>query len=77
MQLVIADSRSSSAPAARPTWTRLIATLALGAGCLIGAAGCAELDDKPETSDVKGGVDGKAEAWGPSDSAALFSASLE
>jgi hypothetical protein len=34
-------------------------------------------DDKPDESDVKGGVDGKAEAWGAADSPALFSASLE
>ncbi|MBP8810988.1 MAG: pre-peptidase C-terminal domain-containing protein [Kofleriaceae bacterium] len=47
-------------------------------GCvLLGAAGCAELDGKPDVSDVKGGVDGKAEAWGPSDSPAMFSNSLE
>lgn len=38
MQLVISDSRYSAAPASRPTWTRLIATLAIGAGCLLGAA---------------------------------------
>lgn len=41
MQLVISTSRYSSAPTARPTWTRLVATLALGAGCLLGAAALA------------------------------------
>lgn len=34
-------------------------------------------DDKPEVSDVKGGVDGKDESWGSSDSPALFNGSLE
>ena len=47
-------------------------------GGLLAMGGCTELDDgKPDESDVKGGVDGKAEAWGPSDSPALFNASLE
>ncbi|HVV86424.1 MAG TPA: pre-peptidase C-terminal domain-containing protein [Kofleriaceae bacterium] len=54
-------------------WTLL--TLTLGGLAL---AACAEVDDgKPDESDVKGGVDGKAEAWGPSDSPALFNSSLE
>jgi len=34
-------------------------------------------DDKPDVSDVKGGVDGKAEAWGSSDNPALFNQNLE
>lgn len=33
--------------------------------------------DKPDQSDVKGGPDGKAEAWGSSDSPSLFNANLE
>ena len=54
--------------------TQLILHLTL-AGLL--GAGCTGDDGKPDESDVKGGVDGKAEAWGPSDSPALFSTSLE
>ncbi len=34
-------------------------------------------DDKPDQSDVKGGIDGKDESWGSSDSPALFNGSLE
>jgi hypothetical protein len=34
-------------------------------------------DDKPDVSDVKGGPDGKAEAWGAADNPALFNANLE
>ena len=37
MQLVISHSRCITHPT-RPTWTRFFATLAVGAGCLIGAA---------------------------------------
>ena len=34
-------------------------------------AGCVDSgDDKPDVSDVKGGPDGKAEAWGASDNPA-------
>jgi hypothetical protein len=51
--------------------------LCLTFGCLAAAAGCVDDDGKPDESDVKGGVDGKAEAWGPSDSPALFNGSLE
>ncbi len=40
MQLVISDTRSA-APFTRPTWTRFFVTLALGAGCLVGAAALA------------------------------------
>ncbi len=55
--------------------TRMFLPLTLG--CLLGA-GCVDLGDgKPDESDVKGGVDGKAEAWGPSDAPGLFNASLE
>ena len=34
-------------------------------------------DDKPDVSDVKGGIEGKDEAWGSSDDPALFNGSLE
>ena len=55
--------------------TRMFLPLTLG--CLLGA-GCVDPGDgKPDESDVKGGVDGKAEAWGPSDNPALFSTNLE
>lgn len=54
----------------------MFAAIALGT-CLVGAAGCAEDDGKLAESDVKGGPEGKAEAWGSQDSPALFSASLE
>lgn len=40
MQLVFSDSVSSPS-FARPTWTRFFATLALGAGCLVGVAALA------------------------------------
>src|SRR5687767_3851926 len=57
------------------TTMKMFAAIALGT-CL-GAAGCAEDDGKLEESDVKGGPEGKAEAWGSQDSPALFSSSLE
>jgi hypothetical protein len=44
------------------------------------AGGCVMADDgeeKPDESDVKGGVEGKAEAWGSADDPALFNGSLE
>ncbi|MCE9571814.1 MAG: pre-peptidase C-terminal domain-containing protein [Deltaproteobacteria bacterium] len=45
---------------------------------LIGAAGCMDPgSDKPDESDVKGGAEGKAEAWGSADDPKLFSGSLE
>jgi len=46
---------------------------------LLGAAACISGDDedKPDVSDVKGGPDGKAEAWGSSDDPALFHRTLE
>jgi hypothetical protein len=47
-------------------------------GGLLAMAACVDAgDDKPDESDVKGGVDGKAEGWGPSDSPAMFNTSLE
>ncbi len=55
--------------------TRTFLNLTLG--CLLGVAGCAEIDGKPSESDVKGGADGKAEAWGSADNPALFNSSLE
>jgi hypothetical protein len=42
-------------------------------GCVSDDAG----DDKPDVSDVKGGVDGKDESWGSSDNPALFNGNLE
>ena len=57
--------------------TKNLAALALGLG-LVGACATDDGgDDKPDQSDVKGGVDGKAEAWGPSDNPALFNTNLE
>jgi hypothetical protein len=54
----------------------MIAAVALGLS--LGAAGCVVDDDgKPDQSDVKGGPEGKAEAWGPSDDPALFNNNLE
>nr|MBA3464409.1 hypothetical protein [Deltaproteobacteria bacterium] len=51
----------------------------LGASLL--ATACVSDDnldpDKPDQSDVKGGPDGKSEAWGSSDSPSLFNSSLE
>ena len=50
-------------------------------GCVAGVSlitGCVDSgDDKPDVSDVKGGPDGKAEAWGSADNPALFNSSLE
>src|SRR5688500_15168740 len=55
-----------------------MAGVALGL-CLVGA--CVMDEDageiKPEQSDVKGGPDGKAEAWGSADNPALFNPNLE
>ena len=49
------------------------------ATALVGGTACVAMedDDKPDESDVKGGVDGKAEAWGSSDDPALFNTNLE
>ncbi|MBA3391542.1 MAG: pre-peptidase C-terminal domain-containing protein [Deltaproteobacteria bacterium] len=58
---------------------KISAGLAIGL-CLAGAGGCVGDegdDDKPDQSDVKGGADGKAEAWGSSDNPALFNTNLE
>jgi hypothetical protein len=65
-------------PEARAMMTSLGSRIAL-ATALVGGTACVavEDDDKPAESDVKGGVDGKAEAWGPSDDPALFNQSLE
>src|SRR5690349_3760597 len=56
------------------SWIRfaLAAALAGGTGCI-----AVDDEDKPDESDVKGGADGKAEAWGPSDDPALFNSGLE
>lgn len=57
--------------------TNWMAGVALGvslvAGCIDGGGD----DEKPDESDVKGGPDGKAEAWGPSDNPAMFNSNLE
>ena len=57
---------------------RVGSTFALATALVSGTA-CVAMDDedKPEESDVKGGVDGKAEAWGSSDDPALFNTNLE
>ena len=56
--------------------TKWMAGIAMGvslvAGCIDGGD-----DDKPDVSDVKGGPEGKAEAWGPSDNPAMFNSNLE
>lgn len=49
----------------------------LALGLCLATTGCLEDDGKPDESDVKGGPDGKAEAWGSSDNPAMFSGSLE
>jgi len=53
----------------------------LFAGFILGASlvtGCTDGgSDKPDQSDVKGGPDGKAEAWGSSDNPAMFNTNLE
>lgn len=58
--------------------TMKISALVLGLG-LVGGGCVDETDgeDKPDESDVKGGADGKAEAWGSADSPSLFNGSLE
>jgi hypothetical protein len=55
------------------TW---MAGFALGASLVAGCIDGGD-EDKPDESDVKGGPDGKAEAWGPSDNPAMFNANLE
>lgn len=55
-----------------------VSALAFGLGLAGGACITEEqLEDKPDQSDVKGGVDGKAEAWGSADNPALFNNNLE
>jgi hypothetical protein len=55
------------------TWTiGFVLGVSLVTGCTDGGG-----DDKPDVSDVKGGPDGKAEAWGSSDNPAMFNANLE
>ena len=62
--------------------TMKISALVIGLGALglVGGA-CVtddtEGEDKPDESDVKGGPDGKAEAWGSADNPNLFNNSLE
>lgn len=54
-----------------------LAAVAVGLG-LVGACITDDAaDDKPDESDVKGGPDGKGEAWGSADNPALFNGSLE
>ncbi|MEZ4367896.1 MAG: hypothetical protein R2939_16695 [Kofleriaceae bacterium] len=55
----------------------LLGTLGLVGTLALGLPACVDEDDKPDESDVKGGVDGKAEAWGSADDPALFNSSLE
>ena len=55
--------------------TKWVAGFAMGVGLVAGCIG--EGSDKPDESDVKGGPDGKAEAWGPSDNPAMFNSNLE
>jgi len=54
---------------------KALAGVALGVGLLVGCA--VDDDGKLSESDVKGGADGKAEAWGSADSPALFNGALE
>jgi hypothetical protein len=56
--------------------TTTFTAIALGMS-LVSACITDEADDKPEESDVKGGPDGKGEAWGSADNPALFNSSLE
>ena len=57
--------------------TRKLLVLTFGCLALTAAVGCVDDDGKLDESDVKGGVDGKAEGWGPSDSPSMFNGSLE
>jgi hypothetical protein len=51
---------------------------AIALGLTLSLTACVdEGEDKPAESDVKGGVDGKAEAWGSADSPLLFNPNLE
>ena len=53
--------------------TNWMAGFAVGVGLVTGCIG----SDKPDESEVKGGPDGKSEAWGASDSPAMFNSNLE
>jgi hypothetical protein len=57
-------------------WTKNVFA---GLSISLGLIGCVDdqSSDKPAESDVKGGVDGKAEAWGSADSPLLFNPNLE
>src|SRR3982751_2125701 len=57
--------------------TSMFAGFVLGASLISGCVDNGGDSDKPDQSDVKGGPDGKAEAWGSSDNPALFNASLD
>jgi len=57
---------------------KTVMTVITGLSVSLGLLGCVDEDDgKPDVSDVKGGVDGKAEAWGSADSPLLFNPDLE
>ncbi len=56
--------------------TTKITAFVVGAS-LLGACATDDTNDKPDVSDVKGGVDGKAEGWGASDNPNLFNSNLE
>ncbi len=56
--------------------TTTFTAIALGMS-LVSACITDEGDDKPDESEVKGGPDGKGEAWGSADNPALFNSSLE
>ena len=55
--------------------TNWMAGFAVGMSLLAGCIG--DGSDKPDESPVKGGPDGKAEAWGSSDNPAMFNSNLE
>jgi hypothetical protein len=55
--------------------TNWMAGIAVGMSLLSGCIG--DESDKPDESQVKGGPDGKAEAWGSSDNPAMFNSNLE
>jgi hypothetical protein len=55
--------------------TKWVAGFAVGMSLLSACIG--DGSDKPDESEVKGGPDGKAEAWGPADNPALFNSNLE
>lgn len=74
----VAQPSTSTRVLARAAARHATLRLAL-ATALIGGTGCIAVDDddKPDESDVKGGADGKAEAWGSADDPALFNSGLE